>query len=134
VNEKAYRVFKVEGRALEPGNAYVKVTMHTLTGIKMSRMLNFTVYTLSSNFSFEPSSVHGGSFNVSIENRGPSVVLSFKSMNNVSFNITNLPDDTVELGTNQSVELHFIVLGNTVIMAVAPHSYEVALLQVTVET
>lgn len=116
--------------AKNPGKAYVDVSLHTLTNYKANLRANLTVYSLSPTLKFVPSSENSSDFNVTLMNNGSAITVRFVSINNVSFNITNLPTNTLKIGANESVNLHILVIGSTTIMAVDYSHYQVALLRV----
>ncbi len=126
------KTFKLTLYAKNPGRAYVEVSLRTLTNYRAHLRANLTVYSLSQTLRFVPSSVTGSEFNVTLINNGSASTVRFVSMNNVSFNITNLPTNTLKIGANESVNLHILVLGTTTIMAVDNSNYQVALLKVKV--
>ncbi len=113
------------------GNKTISLELNTKTNIHLWKNITISVFQISNNLSFYPSTTHGSSFNVTLENSGENRTVHLISLNNVSFNITNYPQ-IITLNENESVELHILVLGATTIAAIDYENYEIALLKVYV--
>ena len=113
------------------GNKTISLELRTKTNIVMWKNITVSVFMVSSDLYFSPSSVHGSDFNVTLENKMQNRTVHFISLNHMHFHITNYPM-VLKLQANESVELHILVLGTTILAAVDYENYEIALLYVTV--
>ncbi len=113
------------------GNKTISLELRTKTNIVVWKNITVSVFMVSSDLYFSPSSVHGSDFNVTLENKMENRTVHFISLNHMHFNITNYPM-VLKLQANESVELHILVLGTTILAAVDYENYEIALLYVTV--
>ena len=125
---------KIEMR--EAGKYNLWINLSTKTGYRLSRNITFLCIQKSSNLSFSPSEVNKYSFNATLTNKGENATIRFITLNDVFLSITNstLPviNSTISLGSNESVTLHFVVGGKTVIIAMDIHTYQAAFLRVDV--
>ncbi len=113
------------------GNKTISLELRTKTNIVMWKNITVSVFMVSSDLYFSPSNVHGSDFNVTLKNKMENRTVHFISLNHMHFNITNYPM-VLKLQANESVELHILVLGTTILAAVDYENYEIALLYVTV--
>ncbi len=122
-------------RYSEKGNHTVLVSMVTRTGYAKTAVEHILCLERSENISFVPDTVHDYSFNTTLRNTGNGTVVRFFSLNNVSFTITNssLPvqNGFLVLPPNTDVQLHFVVFGETTIIAVDQVNYQYAMLSVS---
>ncbi|NPA75815.1 MAG: site-2 protease family protein [Euryarchaeota archaeon] len=134
LDSKSSRILNIRATALTYGKVNLTATLRTLTHISKEAMLNFTVFRVSESMHFSPDQFGKSEFNTTLINEGSNRTVHFISLNNVSFNITNVPSDTLNIGANQSKLLHILVVGSTVLIAADYATYEVALLRVTLGT
>ncbi len=129
--ENSTKVYMMEG-----GQHTLWLTIKTKTGYRKNYNITFLCLNRSDNLTFIPQKASDYSFNATLINRGKSVSIKFLSINNIFFSITNssipVRNNTLYLGENESVELHFVVGGETIILAVDTSNYQAASLIVDV--
>ncbi len=116
----------------DSGVQVLHILVTTTTNIRYWKNITFTCFEKSDSLRFVPNIVEGYMFNVSLVNTGESRVVEISSLNNVSFNITNLPAREIEMEENSTLELQFVVTAPTVIVAMDYHNYEAAWLKVVI--
>ena len=129
---KRWKNLLLRVNAIALGNHSLIVKLTTKTGIKKSVTESFTCLSIAKSLQFQPDNVSGSNFNTTLINTGKSRTVSFLSINNVSFNITNVPNKVLYMQENDSVSLNILVLGNTTILAIDYGDYEVAMIKVMV--
>ncbi len=115
---------------IDKGTHIMKIHLKTKTGKSIWRNFTINCFVESSHFYFSPSLVHDYRFNTTLVNTGENRTLNIFSLNNVSFNITNLGGKSIEMEKNTMVNLEFVVMGSTTIVAVDYHTYECSLLKI----
>ncbi len=113
---------------IDKGRHTLKIHLKTKTGKSIWRNSTIDCFIESSHFYFSPSVVHNYRFNTTLVNRGENRTLNIFTLNNVSFNITNMKGKVIRIGGDTTKNMEFVVMGSTTIIAVDYSDYECSLL------
>ena len=116
---------------LTKGSQVLHVMVKTSFNLVYWRNITFQCFERSSTLYFSPNIASGHMFNITLKNNGPPRVVSFLSLNNVSFNITN-HEVPLYLERDSSYILNFVVMAPTTILAIDKQNYEVAWFKVEI--
>ena len=130
LKQNSWRNLAEDIKPVESGNHTVYLFIKTKTGIRKWLNLTFTALSISDTMAFIPSEVSRGEFNATLVNHGMNRTVHIVSINGVDFNITNLNRSVIDIRENESITMHFLVIGSTYILAVDYSTYEAAVISV----